>query len=403
MSIGETSLGAAIFPRLPPEIIGIIIKHLGDSKADLLTCSLVGRGWLPLARSNLPDVTIKPASALTFVELIKSPKTTLVTTLRCLHLHSHDPDNSLVLRPVITLLPNFVSLRLLFLQCDKPEDLTALPELTELGLCCIEFPSHSSFVRFMADLPALQHLQLIDVSWATDPEAGQWISPFSEIKSKELSWDDESLIQMCSFFPQKLRLVFPVFHPSFLWFSTISRYLRHLSTCLKHLELETSDEFGQYPTSHGRDLKFDEIYVDYTLDFSSNAALASLKIIDRVKFYAKTIEFSAMVSPALEGWLSRIMSYARVEDLILQVSTYHRCYTKIGWIPLSQFPEFLDSPPFATMRTIEFVVDGSPYCLKGFVRLFSDRFEPILRAAIPSRNDCQILCSAEKDSEEVYC
>ncbi|KAJ7446113.1 hypothetical protein FB451DRAFT_791506 [Mycena latifolia] len=373
--------------RLPPELMALVIEELADSKPDILACSLVCRGWLPFARNNL-DIFIGPKSAPTFLELIASPITTFVSTLRRLELFGYEevpfPE---ALFPVLT---NFVSLRSLSLYSPVPDDLPPLPWLVELSLGSTRFPSYADFVKFMSDLPCLQRLELCNVSWATGPADGNHAFPPLELRFLELYWGNRPPIEGILFALRTCELLwsFPLY-PSPTELSTASAYMRHLGKHLKYLELDFGDKV------------MDRVA---TLDLSANTALEHLKIHNALRFNVipSRNQFDVAVCPDLEPLLSRIIPYARVDTLVLKVGT-DSISNPAPWNPITQLSDLLDTPPFASVRRVEFIVDGGAFCLKGSARLAREHFEPILRAAIPSHSDRQIVCSDGDDPDEIYC
>ncbi|KAJ7725434.1 hypothetical protein DFH07DRAFT_970881 [Mycena maculata] len=172
-----------MFP-LPPEIIARIIEQLSDSKSDLLSCSLICRGWLPFARNNL-EIYIHPHSSSTFIELLASPTNTLGTTLRHLDLLNL---NGLLRGPLYQVLTMLSSLRYLALWATVGVELPALPWLTRLSLCGTEFASYSGFATFMSNLPALQNLEFMHVTWAAGPDDDQYTFPTLDLLSLYLYW-----------------------------------------------------------------------------------------------------------------------------------------------------------------------------------------------------------------------
>lgn len=226
---------------LPPEIIALVIEHLRDSKPDLLTCSLVSRGWLPFARGNL-EISIVPASSPAFITLLASPANTFGTTLRRLHIHSSGHG------ALLPLLATFTSLRSLSLFWTNTSELPALPSLTELRLFSPQFPSYSSFVTFMSELPALQRLRLYDVLWPTNPDDDQHTFPPFELLSLELIRGRRPLEDRIVFALRTRKLILGFAHqvPS-PFLSMLSIYLHYLGPGLKSLELlDCGRDLGQY-------------------------------------------------------------------------------------------------------------------------------------------------------------
>ncbi|KAJ7446111.1 hypothetical protein FB451DRAFT_791496 [Mycena latifolia] len=238
----------------------------------------------------------------------------------------------------------------------------------------------------MSNLPALRHLHFRSISWATGPTDGNYAFPPMELESLVTSWSKKSAIEniLLAIRARRLTWSFPRY-PSSSDLSTMA-YVRHLGNHLKCLELDFGEDLMP------------------TLDLSANTSLGHLRVSDALRFnvIAARDQFDVAVCPTLEPLLSQVMTYARVDTLLLKVRTESRSIPAL-WNPLAQLFDLLDTPPFAAIRRVEFVVDGGSYCLEGSARLAKERFEPILRAAIPSRSDRQIVCNEGEDSYEIYC
>lgn len=65
--------------------------------------------------------------------------------------------------------------------------------------------------------------------------------------------------------------------------------------------------------------------------------------------------------------------------------------------PIAQFVALLETSAFSPVRCIQFVVHGFLFRFEGSARRAREQFEPLLRAAIPSRDGREILCLDGED------
>ncbi|KAJ7101843.1 hypothetical protein C8R43DRAFT_1244174 [Mycena crocata] len=268
-------------PRLPPEIIAIVIENLRSSRHNILACSLVCRGWLAFSRNHL-DRCIGGDSAAAFLELIAAPAATLAATLRTLRLLRHDTP---IRWGVLSMLEKFSSLRSL-----ESYDGTTT------------FASYSGLVAFMAQLPSLQVLDFGNVLWAIGP--------------------------------------------------------------------------GQRPPILDIMLAIHRIT---TVDFSSNDRIETLNVHDALRINILADEHD-------------------VARLVLKVQTDSLSNPPRG-VPLAQFADLLETAHFTSVRTIIFIVDGDIFAFEGLARPSRELFEPVLRAAIPSRPGREVVCLDGEDAE----
>ncbi|KAJ7752895.1 hypothetical protein B0H16DRAFT_1690910 [Mycena metata] len=161
-----SSHNATDSPGLLPELLEIVLSELADNPQDILSCTLVCRGWISLAR-NYMTICLLPLNISDFLKLIKSPTTTVFRTLRRLKIWAPGPSPDC--RPMLELLPRCIRLRHLSVTTHFPLELPPLPTLAELKVSGI-FPTFAGFARFLSDLSGLQTLTLDYVWWndATD-------------------------------------------------------------------------------------------------------------------------------------------------------------------------------------------------------------------------------------------
>ncbi|KAF8901760.1 hypothetical protein CPB85DRAFT_1438963 [Mucidula mucida] len=80
---------AASSERAPPELIDLIISHLVDDKATLLSCALVHSTWTRTSRHYLPPLTLVvscPTRARELSKLLSSPRDTLSPSIAAITL-----------------------------------------------------------------------------------------------------------------------------------------------------------------------------------------------------------------------------------------------------------------------------------------------------------------------------
>jgi hypothetical protein len=103
-----------------------------------------------------------------------------------------------------------------------------------------------------------------------------------------------------------------------------------------------------------------------------------------VRYNVLATSSEVAVAPQLERLLARITPHCRLETLILGVET--ECIINPPrWTPFPQFAELMDAPQFAAVSEIQFVVNGSPFCLGGSARRAREHFESLPPATLPSR------------------
>ncbi|KAF7345582.1 hypothetical protein MVEN_01576900 [Mycena venus] len=178
-------------PQIPPDLVELVIEELGDSSKDLSTCCLVCHEWLSLARNH---ITISPRDIPGFLDTLRSPTTTLFSTVRHLQIivWTSEPERQTHL-PLLQMLPQFTRLRSLLLWCSFPSGIPAIPWLTELDLSGA-FGSYASFASFMSDLPALRSLVLDRVRWDDSPKI-PLVFPSLELETLSLDFGKEPWIE----------------------------------------------------------------------------------------------------------------------------------------------------------------------------------------------------------------
>ncbi|KAJ6467519.1 hypothetical protein C8R47DRAFT_1325992 [Mycena vitilis] len=355
---------------LPPELIAHILSWLRGSKSDLLKCSLVCRDWLPLARNNL-DIVVYPLNSSQFLELVASPMNTLVTPIRNLHIASFPT----LVRPVFLMLGQFVSLRSLALRDAAPEstDLPVLPLVEELHLYSTTFPSYASFVGLVTKFPALLRLKVMRVTWTEPPVHGEYTFPPLDLHALEIDWNPDmpaGALQafMAAVLTHSLKLISSD-NPSTAFVSALSEYLRTLGTHLTSLDLEyAARNLGAF----------------VPIDFSHSTGLKHLSFGAGVGLMVPQGEPPFVtVCPAITLILSSIATHASLHTLILNV--FADSYGDWTWKPLHHFAALLQTLPFASPRTVQFLVSCSPWSFAGSVLRARAVLAPLLRAAMPGR------------------
>ncbi|KAJ6482138.1 hypothetical protein C8R47DRAFT_585211 [Mycena vitilis] len=330
-----TSLG-----DFPHELIELIIEEVGNGLQDVLSCSLVCRAWLPLARSRLP-IRLKPYIVQSFLDLLQSPRATLLSAIRQIKLNG--PTGSEAHLALLKLLPTFTHLRYLDVHCTFRRDLPPLPHLTELRLSGTLF-SYSGFISFMSALPVLQSLALSNVGWSDYPDP-QLTFPTLQLERLSLDWGrqepNESI--MLSLRTRRLQLIVRTIHektPYPAYQRSIARYLHCLGGHLQYFQ------FNCISSEHLR--------IASSLDFSRSTGLRRLSIEKAVRYSMFAYFFEASVSLHIMDVLTNLPADASLESLTLGVS---RESNEPSWIALSQFAGLLATPQFAALREIRFVID----------------------------------------------
>ncbi|KAJ7909070.1 hypothetical protein B0H13DRAFT_2015263 [Mycena leptocephala] len=353
--------------QLPLELVELIIEELHDSPRDLSSCGLVCRGWFHFAKSHV-TIFLNAQNIPGFLDLVQSPTTTLFSSVRRLIIWVSQEDSQIHL-PILQMLPEFTRLRSLLMWCSFPEGLPLLPELTELDLSG-KFGSYSGFVSFMSNLPALQNLALHGVVGDDSPDPHL---TFPTLELKTLHWGNGYPVEHVMFPLHTRRLIlsfWPILSPN--WLRSISKYLHHLGDHLRYLQLNCESD--------------EQINCVSGLDFRYITGLQHLRIGKAVHSYVLATSSEVTIAPQLERLLARITPHCRLETLILGVET--NCMIDPPQrTPFSQFAELMDAPQFAAVSEIQFVVNGSPFCLEGSARRAREHFEslPGILPSCPAR------------------
>ncbi|KAJ7922419.1 hypothetical protein B0H13DRAFT_1865795 [Mycena leptocephala] len=287
----------------------------------------------------------------------------------------------------LKMLPDFIRLRSLVIWCGFPAGLALLPQLTELELFG-KFGSYLGFVSFMSDLPALQNLTPDGVVWDDSPDP-HFAFPTLELKTVSLDWGHQHPVEhiMLSLHARRLILSFWL-DPSPDWLLSIPKYLHHLGDHLRYLQLDCE--------SH------EQINCVSGLDCRHITSLQHLRIGTAVRYNVLATSSEVAVAPQLERLLARITPHCRLETLILGVET--ECIINPPrWTPFPQFAELMDAPQFAAVSEIQFVVNGSPFCLGGSARRAREHFESLPPATLPSRPARRVVFIDGEDLDKVYC
>ncbi|KAJ7660102.1 hypothetical protein DFH06DRAFT_1401342 [Mycena polygramma] len=379
-------------PRLPADLIELVIQELADHCPTLLSCTLVSQGWLPLARNHL-TLFIKAQNMTEFSALLQSPTSFLLSTVRRLDISN---GGSAVQNPLLRMLSEFSRLRSLSVWSALfPDDLPTLPALTELELWG-DFPSYTSFARFLSDLPNLWRLTLADFKCHTSPQPPvEFPSLELETANFECGKEFTDTIFMWAPLTRELTWGFAEQKMSPQYLQKLSQYLCRLGSRLRYLSLEF------WTTQH--------IDRAHELDFSHNTGLHHLRLGDTVMFSYDPLSASSEVhiSPHLERLLSQITPHCRLQTLSFGVETETGRVSPHSppWPSLAQLGELLDKPQFAAVREIEFVVDGDGLCLKGSARLTRQQFELAIEGSLNllGRPPRRVICTDGIDAGEVYC
>ncbi|KAJ7039192.1 hypothetical protein C8F04DRAFT_1392633 [Mycena alexandri] len=331
------TMSMASFPRLPPELVELVMHELYESSKDLARCSLVCREWTVCARNHIAFSLVEK----TIPEFLQYPKIFIATVCR---LRIDAPSFSLSYEPILKMLPAFPRLHDLTLLCSFPDrfpmDLPHLPLLKKLKLS-INFSSYNGFVGFVSDLPALQDLTLLDV--------GRWKNsqPFPILTFKALTLHLPTIPKhvMLSLRSENLTLEFDDIL-SFPYRKSLSQWMRNMGVHLRCLHLDGDDP---------------EFVVLARADFRCNTNLKHLRLRNAVQL---SWRHDAVVSRKVVPLLAAISPHCRLETLILEVDTVMDNH---GSKPLADFlVEILDTPQFAAVQQIRLLVneDTISSCLR---------------------------------------
>lgn len=176
---GDNTWSINTMARLPLEITDMIVDYLHKDRSSLATCSAVSKTLLPASRYHLfHRVKILNARVATFVDLLKSPLSTINGHIRFVHisgirLRRFDLDS---VRRIFAL----PAVRTLFLYCVNWESfpeatrsflLTGLPKIITLKLRLVRFPVFSQFAGLLSACSSLQTLDVADISYVKMPSS----------------------------------------------------------------------------------------------------------------------------------------------------------------------------------------------------------------------------------------
>ncbi|KAJ7728132.1 hypothetical protein DFH07DRAFT_851252 [Mycena maculata] len=377
---GGNGTGIPIFSS---EVYQRIINPLGDD--DLLTCSLVCRGWCVLAR-NQTRIRVHSENVREFVKIVNSLTNTFMASLRCIDIIVGDSRAN---RRLVPLLPRFAALRTLKFWSMGKEDLPALPGLVQLDLAGAIFPSYARFRAFMACLrPTLRNFTFCNVSWESGNPDEAHPFPRFDLESFDLDWGPRPPTEEILFAirARRVALSFPKDMVDAPFFDLTSRYLRFLGAHLKRLELNCDEQLDQVAS----------------VDFSACTGLQTLQISDALRFNVDR-RFSVTLSPALSPLLACIAPHCRLRHLILVVQTAATVEMR-SWKPAERLVEILDAQNMATVRAVKFRVDGTPFWRGGSASAAHKNCAPLIHAAVPSsasrRIECAVGNGADSDEDE---
>ncbi|KAJ7304625.1 hypothetical protein DFH08DRAFT_1089183 [Mycena albidolilacea] len=368
---------------IPPELFEVIVEQLSDSPKDLSVCNLVCREWLLLAR-NYTTIHLSTQNISGVLDLLEFPTTTLFYSLRRLDIFAWYSEDTAHL-PILQMLPQFKRLPALVMWCPFPDGLPDLPWLTELELSGT-FGSWASFVRFMSNLPALQTLVLDDVRWADVP-VPPLNFPFLDLRALSLDFGTGAPIEAIML-PNRTRSL-----TLGLWgysssptgcLQIVPTYLHHLGGHLRYLHLRCES------TDH--------------IDFCHNVGLQHLQIGGAIPLNIVGELSVVDVSPSLECLLANVASHCSLQTLTLGVQTESvtNPIYPTEWTVFPKFVQFMDAPQFSAVREIQFIVNGSPFVLRGSARAAREHFERLLPDILPARAARRVACFDGEDPDEVW-
>ncbi|KAJ6550427.1 hypothetical protein DFH09DRAFT_1319922 [Mycena vulgaris] len=322
-------------PRLPPEVVDLVIDNLREDFVTLRICGLVSRDWLVTSRHHA--LYVPYWNIHTFLDLLNSPLNTFFFPLRGLHLLGVQQDNISQIWP---LLPAFSSLRTLHLygkQLTLGKDSVIpghLPLLKSFGLSMAHFASYDILTTFLSQFPSLKTLKLVSVACDAGPVA---------IRKATL----QIQLNMLSF----------TLYPGILgWLKAIDFSLS--APCLEVDFLEEDTDLGDYLKFHGKNLrhltlKFRaesqlSIFSEHPV-LHANDSLQSLKISH---CFTISGEYRIRVAPAL-GRILRHLAHSRIDQLMF-VTALESAGAPAPASSSSDAAELLDGIGFAGLRRIEF-------------------------------------------------
>jgi hypothetical protein len=104
-------------PRLPTELVDIVIDFLHSDDETLEVCSLVCRNWLPASRFHLfGTVRVKWSNVLSFVELLAAPSSTIANNVHTLRIPLEGLDSHTIFDIIAPHLEKFVAVKIISLQ-----------------------------------------------------------------------------------------------------------------------------------------------------------------------------------------------------------------------------------------------------------------------------------------------
>ncbi|KAJ7625919.1 hypothetical protein FB45DRAFT_869059 [Roridomyces roridus] len=250
-------------PRLPLEIVDLVIGELDEDRNTLLSCALVCRDWVPFARGNLP-ICIRGSAE--FIQTAQAPTATLMSAIR---VEIRNPEATRLF------------------------ELPSHPTLDELAVFNSEFITYSGFIRSMTGLPHLRDLELWGATWGKSRPGQPSRLPPIILHSLHLCiFDELPEDELIPFRVRKLELDNTI--PSAL----ISRHLRHLGGHLTELCIGDSELEG--------------------IDFSQNSGVQDLEICYALGIKAATGEIYGAFD--LGSLFGRLSSDCCLHNLTLHVT-----------------------------------------------------------------------------------
>ncbi|KAJ7625951.1 hypothetical protein FB45DRAFT_922699 [Roridomyces roridus] len=264
-------------PRLPPELIDLILGHGSDSRRDMLACALVCRDWLVFARGRLVIRIDSRSKAALFIALIQAPTTTLPATISQLVLAPAWGETPGIL-PILPMLSNFPALRSLTLYfIHLTNSLPTLPSLTKLTLASCGFPAYSGFICCLAKHPQLRDLVFSNCTVYRASAEERKSLPTVNLDTLVLDGNDiptDSSSDLCLLRTRKL--TFQRQSPD-----VVSIFLHRLGTHLTHLCLlpDVPSTLTFIHTTHLTHLKIQNVFgFGYGIDANAHSHHQSFRI-----------------------------------------------------------------------------------------------------------------------------
>ncbi|KAF8901117.1 hypothetical protein CPB85DRAFT_1256453 [Mucidula mucida] len=182
----RSSASTGPFGLLPQELLDLIIAHLGDDTATLLSCALVHPTWISISRCHLPRITLvvsTPARSKALTKLLRSSRETLSSSITGITLVGDVPfdDGKSAYAQSYRKLLQVLKAKHVALRSGAVENDPSLvglfaqhfPYLSELQVTCASYQDIMSFIRALSGwFPRLTALDIELASGGLDlPDA----------------------------------------------------------------------------------------------------------------------------------------------------------------------------------------------------------------------------------------